>query len=113
MDFTHSEERRLLSNTIEKFIANDYPLSHRMINASSDLGFSLESWKKLNDMGINYALFSEQFNGFGGEGFDIAVVFEALGKGLVVEPFLSTLMGGDILSQSNVHKYILELLMTG
>ena len=113
MDFTHSEERRLLSNTIEKFIANDYPLSHRMINASSDLGFSLESWKKLNDLGINYALFSEQFNGFGGEGFDIAVVFEALGKGLVVEPFLSTLMGGDILSQSNVHKDILELLMTG
>lgn len=113
MDFTHSEERRLLSNTIEKFITNDYPLSHRMVNASSDLGFSLESWKKLNDLGINYALFSEQFNGFGGEGFDIAVVFEALGKGLVVEPFLSTLMGGDILSQSNAHSDILELLITG
>ena len=73
MDFTHSEERRLLSNTIEKFIANDYPLSHRMINASSDLGFSLESWKKLNDLGINFALFSEQFNGFGGEGFDMGL----------------------------------------
>jgi len=113
MDFTHSEERQLLSNTIEKFITNDYPLSHRMVNASSDLGFSLESWKKLNDLGINYALFSEQFNGFGGEGFDIAVVFEALGKGLVVEPFLSTLMGGDILSQSNAHSDILELLITG
>ena len=32
--------------------------------------------------------------GFGGGGFDIAVVFESLGRGLVVEPFLDTLMVG-------------------
>ena len=113
MDFTHTEERRLLSNTIEKFIENDYPLQSRMVGASSDLGFSLESWQKLSDLGINYALFPKKVNGFGGEGFDIAVVFEALGKGLVVEPFLSTLIAGDILAETGEHQDIFENILSG
>ena len=39
-------------------------------------------------------LFAER-DGGGGAGFDIAVVFEALGRGLVVEPFLDALMVGS------------------
>jgi len=38
--------------------------------------------------------------GFGGAGFDVAVVFESLGKGLVVEPFLGALVVGRAIAHA-------------
>ena len=113
MDFNHTEERRILSDTVGKFIAKDYPIEKRVIAANSDLGFSKENWLKLHELGISHALFSEEFEGFGGHGFDIAVVFEALGKGLVVEPIFISLIAGDILSHSKEHFGILQDIISG
>jgi alkylation response protein AidB-like acyl-CoA dehydrogenase len=49
------------------------------------------------------ALHGEGRGGFGGTGFDIAVVFEQLGRGLVVEPFLASavLAGSAIAAAGN------------
>ena len=49
------------------------------------------------ELGAIGALFPEADGGFGGAGFDVAVVFEALGSGLVVEPFLGALVVGRAL----------------
>src|SRR5690606_17959679 len=59
--------------------------------------------------------FSEDDGGFGGQGFDITVVFEALGRGLVVEPFLDTLMAGDILAAAGnpAQKALLPQIQAG
>ena len=59
---------------------------------------STEIWAQLAELGVIGALFSEEQGGFGGKGFDIAVVFEELGRAGVVEPFLDTavLAGGLI-----------------
>ena len=62
------------------------------------------------------SLFSEENGGFGGEGFDIAVVFEALGQGLVIEPFLDNaiLAGGAIAEVGNdEQKGLLETIIAG
>ncbi len=56
--------------------------------AQSPQGYSAEMWQQFAELGVIGALFGEADGGFGGSGFDIAVVFEALGRGLVVEPFL-------------------------
>jgi alkylation response protein AidB-like acyl-CoA dehydrogenase len=50
------------------------------------------------ELGAIGALFPEAEGGFGGAGFDVAVVFEALGRGLVVEPFLGALVVGRALA---------------
>ena len=113
MDFDHTEERRMLSDTIGKFITKNYPIEKRVIAANSDLGFSKENWLKFHELGVSHALFSEEFNGYGGHGFDIAVVFEALGKGLVVEPIFGSLIAGDILSHSEEHSDILQDIILG
>ena len=42
------------------------------------------------DLGLIGALLPPDVGGFGGTGEDIAVVFEKLGNGLVVEPFLAS-----------------------
>jgi alkylation response protein AidB-like acyl-CoA dehydrogenase len=55
-------------------------------------------WLRFCELGIIGAFFDEAAGGFGGDGFDVSVVFEALGRGLVVEPFLDALIVGRALA---------------
>jgi alkylation response protein AidB-like acyl-CoA dehydrogenase len=67
------------------------------------------------ELGIIGALFDEADGGFGGGGFDISVVFESLGRGLVVEPFLDTLIVGRAIAKSGdeAQKALLGELIDG
>jgi alkylation response protein AidB-like acyl-CoA dehydrogenase len=98
MNFQHTEDRRMLADMIGRFVAEQYRFETRDRIAHSPLGYSPELWRQFAELGVIGALFSEADGGFGGTGFDIAVVFEALGRGLVVEPFLgcAVLAGGAI-----------------
>src|ERR1700761_7680572 len=98
MDFTHSDDRQMLADTLGRYLAQKYDFETYKRIAASDVGFSRETWGALAELGVVGALFGEEAGGFGGTGFDIAVVFEALGRALVVEPFLGTLMAGRLLA---------------
>ena len=100
MNFQHTEDRRMLADSLNRFVAEQYGFETRDRLAQSDTGFSKELWDRFAGLGIIGALFDEAHGGFGGEGFDIAVVFESLGRGLVVEPFLDTLIVGQALVHS-------------
>ena len=116
MNFSHTEERRMLAHSLERFLSEQYSFEKRNQISQSALGFSREIWQQLADLGVLAALFSEDHGGFGGSGFDIAVVFEALGRGLVVEPILgSAILAGDaIASAGNAHqKALLDELISG
>ncbi|BCG04173.1 acyl-CoA dehydrogenase (plasmid) [Paraburkholderia sp. PGU19] len=88
----------MLADTLTRFIAEQYPFAIRDRIARSDEGFSIDFWRRFAELGVIGALFDESDGGYGGGGFDVAVVFEALGRGLVVEPFLDTLMVGSALA---------------
>jgi hypothetical protein len=90
MDFHLSDERQMLKETAERFIRERYPLERRHEFAKSTLGFSRQMWGEFAELGLIGALLPPQAGGFGGTGEDIALVFEALGRGLVVEPFLAS-----------------------
>jgi alkylation response protein AidB-like acyl-CoA dehydrogenase len=98
MNFELTDSQRLLSEMLARFIADKYTSAARDRVAESALGYSRELWQELASLGVIGALFSEADGGFGGSGFDIAVVFECLGRGLVLEPFLSTLLAGRIIA---------------
>ena len=57
-------------------------------------------WQQFAELGVIGALFKEENGGFGGDGADIMVVFEQLGRALVVEPFLPTLLAGTLLIEA-------------
>jgi len=90
MDFNLSEERQMMKDTAERFIRDQYPIEQRHEASKSELGFSRAMWREFADLGLIGALIPPAVDGFGGTGEDIALVFEALGRGLVVEPFLAT-----------------------
>ncbi|MEP5009945.1 acyl-CoA dehydrogenase, partial [Roseobacter sp.] len=67
-------------------------------------------WDQMAELGVLYALVPEAAGGFGGTGFDISVVFEALGRGLCPEPVLGAVMAARLLGAAGEDP---EPLMTG
>ncbi len=88
----------MLTDMAGRFVREQYDIEKRHEIAASDEGYSKDMWAQMAELGLIGALFPESAGGFGGSGFDIAVVFEELGRGLVVEPFLPNLMAGTILA---------------
>ncbi|MFM0041330.1 acyl-CoA dehydrogenase [Paraburkholderia sediminicola] len=115
MNFQHTEDRRMMADTLNRFVTEQYGFETRDRIARSPEGFSADLWNRFAELGIIGALFDETDGGFGGGGFDIAVVFESLGRGLVVEPFLDTLIVGQAIARdgSEAQKAVLAELIDG
>ena len=112
MDFNLNEDRRMLKDTLEKFLRDKYPIEKRLEFAASDEGYSPQMWHQFAELGIIGALFDEEVGGFGGTGDDIMAVFEQLGRCLVVEPLLSTgILSGTILAA--VKRELVEDVISG
>src|ERR1700693_429426 len=116
MNFEHTEERRMLADSLHRFLAAQYRFETRDRIVKSAQGFSAQIWRQLAELGVIGALLREADGGFGGGGFDIAVVFEALGRGLVVEPLLgSAVLAGEAIATagSPAQKTVLKEIIGG
>ena len=101
MNFNHTEDRRMLADSLDRYLAQQYPIAAREAIRGSDQGFSREHWGRLAELGVLGALHLPEDGGYGGTGFDIAVVFESLGRALVLEPVLaSTVLAGGALAHA-------------
>lgn len=90
MNFDLSPEQQLLSDSVERFISDQYPLDQRQLTVLSEQGFSTEHWQTMAELGWLGASIPEQYQGFGGTQADTMVLMEQLGKGLVLEPFFAS-----------------------
>ncbi len=113
MDFELNEDRTLLSDTLGRFLTDNYPIEKRHGFVMSDDRFSREMWGQFAELGMIGALFKEEAGGFGGHGPDLMVVFEALGRHLVVEPFLPTLLAGTALAGAGSQENLIEHVIAG
>ena len=98
MNFTLTDEQRMLADTLGRFVTEQYGFPVRERIARSPEGYDRTMWRRFGELGAIGALFAPEHGGFGGAGDDIAVVFEQLGRGLVVEPFLGALICGRIIA---------------
>lgn len=98
MDFSLSDEQSQLKDTLERFIQNEYEFEKRCRIVELDEGFSRDNWKQFAELGWLMIPFSEEDGGLGWGAVDMMLVMEQFGRGLVVEPFLSTvvLAGGAL-----------------
>ena len=95
MDFSFSEEQRLLRDSLQGFLRNTYDADSRRKAVASDAGWRPEVWRALaQDVGILGAALPEALGGLGGGPVDTMVVMTELGRSLVVEPFLETVVIG-------------------
>jgi alkylation response protein AidB-like acyl-CoA dehydrogenase len=96
MDFSFSDEQSLLKDSVERFIQNDYAFDARQKLVKNEPGFSAKNWKTFADLGWLGVPFAEADGGFGGGPIETMLIMEQFGRGLVVEPFVPTvvLVGG-------------------
>ncbi|MEM1104366.1 MAG: acyl-CoA dehydrogenase [Pseudomonadota bacterium] len=96
MDFSFSEEQRLLEATVERFAQDRYGNGQRASYLTSDTGFDADGWRLMAETGLLGIPFSEENGGLGGGGLDLVCAMRPLGKSLAVEP----LLGGPVLAGS-------------
>lgn len=116
MDFNLDDDRRMLSDTLQRFLSDQYPIETRHKNAEAEDGYSPEMWQQFAELGIIGALFDEDVGGFGGSGIDLSVVFEQFGRSLVVEPLLPcAVLAGSILAElgNENQKSLIESIVAG
>ena len=100
MNFEYSDEQRLLSDTLRKFLGTGYSFDARGKIIASPAGFSDDVWAALAEMGVLSVPFDAVYGGFGGTTIDMLIVFEAFGEALVVEPYLATVgLGGRFVAR--------------
>jgi alkylation response protein AidB-like acyl-CoA dehydrogenase len=98
MRFHWSEEQRLLRAALQKYLDERCGFEGRRMRIEG--GFSVESWDGLAGLGVLGLPFEDRYGGSDGSALDTLIVMEALGRGLVVEPFLATVvLGGGLLRQ--------------
>jgi pimeloyl-CoA dehydrogenase small subunit len=117
MNFDYSEEQQLLADTLKRFLATHYTFDTRTKIMTSTTGHSEEVWAALADMGLLGVPFDTEYGGFGGNAVDVMVVMEAIGEGLVVEPYLATVgLGGQFVARGGTEaqqRRILPALIQG
>jgi alkylation response protein AidB-like acyl-CoA dehydrogenase len=97
MDLTLSDEQRLLRESAERFVGETYDAEHRRRLANDPLGFSAGIWKQFAELGWLALPIPEAYGGLGGGAVEIGILMEAFGRGLVSEPYLSTVVIGAAL----------------
>lgn len=91
MDFKFSEEQQMLQETTRRFIAKDYGFdARRQIKEKSEHGFSPQVWQTFADIGLLALNVPEENDGMGGTPVDTMLVMNAMGEGLVLEPYLAS-----------------------
>ncbi len=113
MNLAFTDEQKLLADSVARFVAKDYPFESRRKLLASEEGWSRGIWRNFADLGWLAAPFAEDHGGLGGGPVEAAIVMEAFGKGLVLEPYLpSVVLGGSLLA-SGGRRDLLKALVEG
>jgi pimeloyl-CoA dehydrogenase small subunit len=98
MDFTLTDEQRLLKGSIERLLADRYGFEARQRFMKEPDGWSRASWRSYAELGLLGLPFEEKHGGIGGGPVETMIVMEAFGRALALEPFFATVvLGGGLL----------------
>ncbi|HTO58584.1 MAG TPA: acyl-CoA dehydrogenase family protein [Pseudomonadales bacterium] len=100
MNFDLTSEQQLLKDSVDRFVADNYSLEARVKITDAEPGFSKDHWKSFADLGWLGLPFAEADGGFGGGPIETMLLMESFGRGLVVEPYLASIvLGGGALKR--------------
>src|SRR6185312_4625410 len=98
MDFDLTEEQRLLKDSVDRLVRDQYAFEQRKKYLAEPAGWSLPVWNQYAELGLLALPFPETLGGFGGGAVETALVMETFGRGLVLEPYFATIiLGGGLL----------------
>lgn len=88
MDFNFTAEQQLLADTVQRFVRERYSFEKRREILATAAGWSRDVWQELAGLGLTALNVPEEHGGLKGGPVDTMLVMNALGEGLLLEPFL-------------------------
>lgn len=113
MDFNLSQEQTQFSDALRRWVEKDYTFEQRKNIISSSSGISDAAWSALTELGAMALPIPEEQGGFNGSAVDMLVVMQELGRGLVIEPYFTTVMGAEFLKIAGGNEKLLEQIAAG
>ena len=111
MDLSYSDEQNLLRDSAERFVEDNCGAENLRKMRDTDDGFSHENWKQMAELGWLALPFPEDQGGLDGTAVETMVLMEAFGKGLVLEPYLaSVILGGGVVREAGSAAQIESLI---
>jgi len=102
MDLTLSEEQEMLRDGLTRFVQDSYGFDRRRALVASEQGFSTEYWQTFGELGWLALGLPEAVGGIPCSFIELALVMEAFGSGLVLEPYASNIiLSSRILERSD------------
>jgi pimeloyl-CoA dehydrogenase small subunit len=92
MDFTLTDEQRLLRESVERLFADLYAFDARKRYSQEPGGWSRDMWRRYAELGLLGLPFEEQHGGSAGGSVETMIVMETLGRALALEPYLATVV---------------------
>lgn len=113
MHFELNQEQLQLADAIRRWIGRDYSAETRRAIVHSGTGVSPDAWATMVELGLTALPVPEEYGGFGGDAVAMFAVMQELGRGLVVEPYLATVLGAEFLRLGGAHGTLLEGVASG
>ncbi|OIJ42732.1 acyl-CoA dehydrogenase family protein [Massilia timonae] len=113
MHFELNGEQQQLADAIRRWIGRDYGFEARRAIVHSEPGVSPDAWATMVELGLTALPVPEEHGGFGGDALAMFGVMQELGRGLVVEPYVATVLGVEFLRQGGGHGALLERVAAG
>lgn len=92
MDFDYTDEQRMLAESAARYVREQCTLERKRELAQGEDGVSRERWAEFADMGWLALPVPEDRGGLGGGPVEVALLMEALGRGLVNEPVVDSVV---------------------
>ncbi len=100
MNFDLTEEQQIIVDSVAKFVEKESPVERFRKLRETERGWDTGIWKRMGENGWLGVCFPEEHGGFGGRFVDAALILEQLGRGLVPEPYIpSVILAGGLLSR--------------
>jgi alkylation response protein AidB-like acyl-CoA dehydrogenase len=97
MDFSLSEEQRMLKMTARRFCMKECPKTMVREMAKDERGYSPELWQKMADLGWLGLIFPTKYEGVGGSFLDLVILLEEMGSALLPSPYFATVVLGGLI----------------
>ena len=110
MDFTLTDDQKMIQETASSFVKKDSPVERMRKLRDEPLGWDRAVWKQMGELGWLGLALPEAAGGFGGTMIDASLLLEQFGTTLVPEPYVaSVVLGGMAVRHAGSDSQVREL----
>ncbi len=96
-DSMFNEEQQMLADSARRYVERGYGAAELQASIAHPAGCLPQKWKEFGELGWLGIALPEADGGFGGSFFDVCIVAEELGRGVVNEPFVASGIAANML----------------